>query len=202
MERILYVDCDAVVMDSLHPLWEIDLQGFQVGAVRNVFETHHLHRPQQLGLRGPETYFNSGVLLLNLREMRATGATETLLAEGRSRGADLEWPDQDTLNIVFEDRWLPLHPRWNVMNSMRHARSENLFDPGQVAEARRRPGIRHFEGPGDNKPWHYGCVRDDRDVYVFHRAQTPWPRYRLEGSPSSLRRVARAARRRITVGRT
>jgi hypothetical protein len=32
-----------------------------------------------------------------------------------------------------------------------------------------------------NKPWHYGCERDMRDLYAEHRAHTPWPKFRPEG---------------------
>lgn len=200
-DRVLYVDCDAVIAASLHPLWELDLAGCSLAAVTNVFQANHRHRPAMLGLGRPESYFNSGVLLMNLVEMRATGATDALLREARTQGERFEWPDQDALNIVFENRWRQLHPRWNVMNSMRFPQSEEVFGAGEVAEARRQPAIRHFEGPGDNKPWHYACRRDDRELYLAHRAKTPWPRFRPEGAPRSpFRRVIQGARKRVNAG--
>jgi hypothetical protein len=57
----------------------------------------------------------------------------------------------------------------------------DAFDAGELAEARDNPAIRHFEGPSINKPWHYLCDRELRELYDQHRAQTPWPRVRREG---------------------
>ena len=64
-----------------------------------------------------------------------------------------------------------------------------------VREARERPGIRHFEGPTVNKPWHYLCDWAMREVYLRHRRETPWPRVRLEGAGP--RNRLRRARQRL-----
>ena len=73
------------------------------------------------------------------------------------RNADrLEWRDQDTLNVVLGHRRLALHPRWNAMNAvLNFPQSADVFGAEAVEEARRNPAIRHFEGPAQNKPWHY-----------------------------------------------
>lgn len=174
-ERVLYLDVDTIVADDLTPLWTIDLEGRPLGAVANVFQLNHVHRPADLGLEGTQSYFNSGVLLMDLNLIRRTGALRDVYRNACSRGSELEWPDQDALNLGFEGQWHRLHPRWNVMNSFRFPQSQDSFSPGEVAAARAHPGIRHFEGPGDNKPWHPDCTRDNRELYLTHRKQTPWP---------------------------
>ena len=196
-DRILYLDVDTLAVDAIDPLWEMDLSGHYVGAVTNVFMPHHVHRPESLGLR-LEDYFNSGVLLFNLDEMRRDACTEALRECATARGAELEWPDQDALNLVLGHRRLPLHPRWNAMNSLRYDWSNDVFGAEVVREARRAPAIRHFEGPDQNKPWHSGCSPDDRALYARHRRETPWPRVSLEGPrPSRLRRTANAVTARV-----
>ena len=205
-DRILYLDADAVVSDSLIPLWEVDLEGCLLGAVRNVFQANHLHRPESLGLAGPDVYFNSGVLLMDLSRMREEMTTKALFDFASGRGEELEWPDQDTLNVVLKERWHPLHPRWNVMNSMRFPQSESVFGNELLADARARPAIRHFEGPGDNKPWVEGCDRDDRDLYFIHRRGTPWPTWELEAreerAPGSAVTLSRRVLGRLRAART
>jgi len=183
VERILYLDVDTIVVDSLEPLWGIDLRGRYLGAVTNVFQPNHLHRPASLGLAGPEAYFNSGVLLLNLDEMRRDNCTAALFEYAAARGAELEWPDQDALNVVLGGRRLALHPRWNFMNSMSFDSSAKVFGKTALEEAQRRPAIRHFEGPGENKPWNVRCQREGRELYLEHRRQTPWPRIKLDRNP-------------------
>ena len=74
LDRVLYLDADTLIVDSLAPLWATDLEGAYLAAVTNVFQSNHVHRPAELGLAGPHVYFNSGVLLMNLADMRRTGA--------------------------------------------------------------------------------------------------------------------------------
>jgi lipopolysaccharide biosynthesis glycosyltransferase len=197
LERILYLDVDTIVLDCLEPLWDLDLTDQYVGAVTNVFQQHEAHHPQDLGL-APGDYFNTGVLLMNLALMRGDGCTAALRDHALTHRDELEWPDQDTLNVVLGARRLALHPRWNCMNSMlSFPWSQDVFGAEALDEARRDPGIRHFEGPTINKPWHLLCDREMRSVYFNHRRQTPWPRTRLRGmTPRNiLRRFARDGQR-------
>ena len=72
----------------------------------------------------------------------------------------------------------------------------DVLGAAAVEEARRRPGIRHFEGPGDNKPWHLLNRSPGRDAYFAHRRATPWPRTRPDGLTAAnlARRAVRALR--------
>ena len=196
VDRMIYLDADLLVLDSLVPLFETDLRGNWIGAVTNVFQWNHVHRPAALGLAGTGVYFNAGVLLMDLERMRRDGRTEALLRFGVENAASIEWRDQDALNVVLGERRLPLHPRWNVMNSFRWGHAEEVFGAEAAEEARRSPAIRHFEGPSDNKPWHYLCERDLHELYMEHRRATPWPRLRREGvTPRNALRRVRQRRR-------
>lgn len=177
VERVLYLDVDTLALGPIAPLWEVDLDGALVGAVTNVFEpwrgTEHT---DALGL-AREGYFNSGVLLLHLAEMRRSGTVEEIRRVASERSEQLLWPDQDVLNLVLGPRRVALHPRWNAMNSVfLFDEAAEVFGPGQVAEARAAPVIRHFEGPGANKPWEGGCTVPHRDDYRSHLRATPWRR--------------------------
>lgn len=168
LDRVLYLDADVIACGNLTPLWETDLDGYWLGAVTNVFQPNHIWRPKELGLPNREVYFNSGVLLMNLAEMRRDRKTEELLELVAARGAEFEWPDQDALNIALGQRRLRLHPRWNATNALRHEWSKGTFPRLARARARVRPGLRHFEGPGANKPWDPDCVEPQRARYRQH----------------------------------
>jgi lipopolysaccharide biosynthesis glycosyltransferase len=194
-DRVLYLDVDTIAVDALAPLWDVDLSRAWLGAVTNVFEPWHAGRPAALGLAGPDVYFNSGVLLLNLEELRRDRCTGALYDFAVEHAAELQWPDQDALNVVLGARRVALHPRWNAMNSvMLFDSAADVFGAEAVREARARPAIRHFEGPSINKPWHLECTRPHRGAYRRHRLRTPWPLYRPDGL--SVRGLARRALRR------
>jgi lipopolysaccharide biosynthesis glycosyltransferase len=194
VDRAIYLDSDVLVVDSLLPLFDMDLEGNLVGAVTNVFTDIHFHRPAELGLAGVHVYFNAGVLLMDLDGMRRDDVTGALLAYGVENADRIEWRDQDALNVVLGERRLGLHPRWNVMNSFRFPWAPEVFGADILEEALSNPAIRHFEGPNDNKPWHYMCDQSLRELYMRHRRGTPWPWLRPDGMTP--RNVVRRARRR------
>jgi lipopolysaccharide biosynthesis glycosyltransferase len=182
LDRVLYLDADLLALDSIVPLWQTPLGDHYLAAVTNVFMTYHRHRPRELGLSGPESYFNAGVLLFNLGALRADDQAERMVRYARTHAHLLEWRDQDTLNVALGERRIALHPRWNCMNAMLFfPEGQAVFGAEEYEEARRNPAIRHYEGPGPNKPWHYLSDPAAQDAYRRHRRQTPWPEVRLEG---------------------
>lgn len=200
LDRVLFLDLDLIVIESLRGLWETDMGGHCVAAVTNVLPHHYADALAVAGFDS-RAYFNAGVLLMDLAKMRREACTEAMVDYGVSNADRLVLRDQDALNAVLGDRRLALAPRWNCMNSFFvYPWSADIFDPAALEEAKRNPAIRHFEGPGVNKPWHYLCPHDSRELYALHRRQTPWPRFRPEGR--GLRNVlARLARRLRERGR-
>ena len=202
-DRILYLDGDLIALDSLRPLWETDLGDHYLAAVTNVFQRNDMGRPAQLGLPPDQPYFNSGVMLMNLELMRRDGCTRALIDHAAENAERLSWPEQDALNLVLGDRRLHLHPRWNLMNSiLLFPWAVDAFGTQALAEAQENPAIRHFEGPSVNKPWHYLCDREGRELYLRHRRGTPWPKVELEGATAQnrIRRWWRDLRGRAGAG--
>ncbi|MEQ1438039.1 glycosyltransferase family 8 protein [Fontimonas sp. SYSU GA230001] len=180
LERVLYLDSDLIVRQSLVPLWRTDLGGALLGAVTNPLYPFQPPYPQQaLGIARPEDYFNSGVLLLDLARMRAEGSARALAQVAATRPG-LWYPDQDALNLVCRDRWHRLHPRWNAQSTFFELSDRDLPVPAvEAAEARTDPAIVHFIGP--LKPWTYLCRHPLRALYAEHARATPWGVPPLEG---------------------
>jgi lipopolysaccharide biosynthesis glycosyltransferase len=195
--RVLYLDADVLVLDSVAPLWEMDMTSAPVAAVTNVLRPESIDRPSPLDIPSSQSYFNAGVMLMNLDLMRREETSRAVLDYGRAHADELVWRDQDAFNVVVGARRKSLHPRWNCMNGILiFPESVDIFGAKASAEAIENPVIRHFEGPGPYKPWHYLCQREWRDLYRLHRRATPWPHVRLEGR--NLRNMWRRARARVT----
>jgi lipopolysaccharide biosynthesis glycosyltransferase len=175
LPRVLYLDADTLVTDSIDDLWETALGDMALAGVANVVEPAMRPHVAALGLDHRD-FFNGGVLLLNLELMRQEGAAERLIGFATQNTGLLEWGEQDAMNVVFGGRWRALHPRWNAQNSLWVWRewSEEVFGAQAVVEARGRPAVLHFEGPSVNKPWHYLCQHPWRDEYRRTLARTPW----------------------------
>ena len=187
--RVIYLDSDTLVMSGLLDLWSVPLGSSPIAAVGNVVEPNVRPHVRSMGIKYPGGFFNSGVLVMDLDRMRAERSTEELLKTAFDHRDDLIWPDQDALNLVFARRWFPLHPRWNAQNSF-WAWSEwaaDVFGQIPLEEARCYPAIRHFEGPGLCKPWHYLCPYPGREYYRAIMAQTPWAGTALEDRTAATR---------------
>jgi lipopolysaccharide biosynthesis glycosyltransferase len=195
--RVLYLDCDVLVLNRLDPLWQVDLGTSVVAAVANVVEPAAREHVARIGVAYPGGFFNSGVILFELDHMRREGSTEQLVKFAVDYGEKLLWPDQDALNAVFNGRWHALHPRWNAQNSLWSWRdwAIEVFGRERVDEAVSDPAIRHFEGPSVAKPWEYLCQVPHRDAYLETLALTPWANEPLQNRTLSTRLIARLPRR-------
>jgi lipopolysaccharide biosynthesis glycosyltransferase len=200
LERVLYLDADVIVTDSLRPLWAMDLDGNSLAATTTVFPSPEwgARHCRALGLKSTDLYFASGMLLMDLGRLREQGLPESVLDYVLSHGdsdrfADLEdwseppmqyvaahperlvFPDQDAMNALLAESRLRLHPRWNCTNQLIHSRlSSTVFGERERGEAMRNPAIRHFEGGALPRPWHDGGDPEGRDLYWRYRNRTPW----------------------------
>jgi lipopolysaccharide biosynthesis glycosyltransferase len=177
LNRLIYLDADTLCVSSIQPLWDLDLAGRPLAAVGNVTAPYMRERIVNLGLRDPLRYFNSGVLLMDLDLMRRRDDASDLMACIRSQGDGMLWVDQDALNLVFEDAWCALPPRWNAQNSLWFWSewARDVFPDEDLHEARTDPAILHFEGPSLAKPWHYLCRHPYTAQYRRVLSQTAWP---------------------------
>jgi lipopolysaccharide biosynthesis glycosyltransferase len=176
LPRVLYLDSDTFVAGHLAELWQVPLGDAPLAAVANVVEPAMRPHVAALGIDYPGGFFNSGVLLLNLEVMRAESSVDRLLRFSRDHRGELVWPDQDALNAVFARRWLALHPRFNAQSSLWGWRdwAVEVFGEDAVRAAKGAPVIRHFEGRGLCKPWHYMCPVPGYKEYRRALASTPW----------------------------
>lgn len=191
LPRVLYLDADTFVAGRLADLWQMPLQDAPLAAVANVVEPVMRPHVAALGIDYPGGFFNSGVLLLNLELMRLENSLDRLLRFARDHRAELVWPDQDVLNAVFSHRWLPLHPRFNAQTSLWGWKdwAVEVFGEEAVREATTMPVIRHFEGRGLCKPWHYMCPAPGHKEYREVLASTPWASTPIEDRTPATRLI-------------
>lgn len=174
--KVLYLDCDTVVMDSLEPLWMTDLADRPIAAVSNPFVAEKAGKPwtEVCDLPCSEAYFNSGVMLMNLEYFRAHDISRRVVAHGLANADWVRFGDQDSLVSVLHAERLPLHPRWNLMRCIiMTGDARRLFGHAAVEQAIRHPGIVHFEGT--TKPWVDPTQHPYGRAYLRHAKRLPWP---------------------------
>ena len=97
-DKLLYIDADAIVVDNLKELWNIDLKNYALAGVKESGEWN-----KHLGLEGMDgKYINSGIMLMNLDFIRKEKLDDTMINLLNSKY--YMFPDQDVINIVCKDK--------------------------------------------------------------------------------------------------
>lgn len=150
LDRLIYLDCDLICLDDLAPLWDIPLDGRFLAAAAVKIAPEHKER---LGLSAGTTCFNSGVLVLNLAEMRRRNTVAELSSLREKLAGQLKYPDQDLLNMLCSGDFVKLPVRWNMITSLyRTPPNPAICTEAEARAALAEPGIAHFTG--SHKPWH------------------------------------------------
>jgi lipopolysaccharide biosynthesis glycosyltransferase len=170
VDRVLYLDADTVVTGSIAELWGAELDGALFGAVDIPGADRGV---ELLGLRPEDGYFNSGVLLFDLKQWRESRALDTLLAYIDAHPHEMSFTlDQDALNGCFHDRRKHLDYRWNAVWTFFQDLPLPGLDRSACAAVRRDARIIHFNS--SNKPWSYFCNHPRKGEYEKYLRMTEW----------------------------
>ncbi len=116
IDKIIYLDGDIIVSKDLEELYNYDLNNNYIGAVKDV--NGLLKRHYNLFIKNNIFYFNSGVMLMNLKEMRKNNISKSLI-DYRNNGYN-ELMDQDALNYVLKDKTIELPFKYNVQTMFKN----------------------------------------------------------------------------------
>lgn len=181
ISKILYVDCDALFMDSLEKLWSIDISQ---NSVAGVLDHVGIQNKLKIGLKKDDYYINSGFLLINLEKWRKTNALKQMLYFIESKNGNVIHHDQGVINACFEDDILILPPHYNVMTSFFDFRDvesikhyygiANYYSQNDINEAKKNPVFVHFTPSFSKRPWVVGCKHPLKGIYKEYLLKTPF----------------------------
>lgn len=184
VERVLYLDCDTLVLDSLRELWTMDMAGAYAMGVDDC--RGKLYR-REIGLPDGSIYTNNGVLLIDLRAWRKSDVEAAFFAFIRDHAGVVTFDDQGVLNGVLGRRGLTglLPARYNTISAFYFASYDEIeryrhpvwaYPREEIEEAVRRPAIVHFtsffvEG---TRPWNAEDTHPMRESFLAYKALSPW----------------------------
>lgn len=153
LERILYLDPDILIINSLKPLWEMDMQDNLFAAAAHTGKTELANNVNKLRLGTGGNYYNSGVLLIDLDKCRREIIPEEVFSFVEMHGAELVLPDQDVLNALYGDRVLELDDFiWNYDARNFSNYRMRSFGEADIDWVMKNTAVLHF--CGKLKPWH------------------------------------------------
>lgn len=114
--KIIYLDCDLVVLGDISKLYHTDLGDNIIAACPEMFvrttPEFRLYAEKALGV-SPDGYVNAGVLVVDLEQFRKHKIEEKFIELITRYDFDLLDPDQAYLNYLCDGKILTLRNGWN-----------------------------------------------------------------------------------------
>ncbi len=155
INKVLYLDADTLVLEDLSEVYKTKLADNYIAAVKDGLMYQFPEHITEIGLDWRKFYFNSGIMLLNLKQIRKDEIKNRAIIYFNTH--EEVFGDQDVLNAVVKDKVIPLSYRYNCNSTFFEEKdAEFLSDfygekvAGTPQKVYENAAILHFAG---HKPW-------------------------------------------------
>lgn len=166
-DRALYLDCDIIVNGNIMELQDVEMKNMACGMVEDqAGDDITLHNRLLLN----STYFNSGVLLMNLDVWRKENICNKLISFMNQYPERCLYPDQDAINAILSDKIIPLNYKYNFQERWYEPQCYWMMHWSKwelINEAKQNPLILHYTGP--QKPWMPNCSHPLAKLYFHYK---------------------------------
>lgn len=165
-DKVLYLDCDILVLKSLKELFIINIDNYYCAAVEDITKETQSTRAQ-MEILDVKDYFNAGILLLNLKKMRE-GSIEPKCFDYIENNSDkIKNVDQSVLNVVFKNNVLFVENLWNFQYN-----SSVLDIKSRFYKNLSKIRILHFAC--EKKPWDFNNLHPATLLWYHYLSKTPY----------------------------
>ncbi len=163
IKKIIYIDSDIIVNGNINGLWKIDLLDNFIAGVNH--ENHPKIKIWKL-----KQYINSGVMLINLKEIRKINLSNFVQKTIKRHSNDFYFTglnscaDQDILNLMFNGKIALLPETYNFQVRRTYREGQIIYHYGWLY-----------------KPFRFKPVfidKEYKDLYFHYFDKTPWAGWR------------------------
>lgn len=169
IDRVLYIDSDVIVNHPLDELYSTSFDGNLICACENFGDLNFGEYRKQIfegHLEKGLPYVASGLLLMNLEDLRPLSPFSLYLEAAEKFDYHLEMPDMDLLNYVHAGRIKVLNKYKFQIFAMQS------YNEGVRYEKAKECVIVHYAG---HKPWQGGGIHFDIEkIWWDYAKQTPY----------------------------
>ena len=176
IDKIIYLDCDALVVNSLKEVWNMNIDEYDCGAVLDVAPKYN-----NLFLDLPKDWeqYNAGFLLINLKRWRNDELEEKFLNMIIENNGEVFNNDQGIINVVCKNKILTLKPHYNIRSPFFEVGYEKVlqwygvdkyYTKELIEDALKNPVFIHLTQFVHGRPWFTNAenhpLRELFDSYV------------------------------------
>lgn len=190
-KRVVYIDCDTLVVGDITDLFSMDLQGrpFATG-----YDCQRVEYKKMIGVPSAAPYYNSGVLVVDTDEWNRRNCTQRLV-DTISRSLHNFFADQDLLELTLRDAAAILLPQYNFLTHFQMFKTQKdvltvtgvssdiWYSSEAYAAARKAPVIHHFLGNTLGRPWFKESKNPLRNLYRQYAALAGVPEVAEQSRP-------------------
>ena len=177
VNKVIYLDCDLIVLDDIVNLWNLDMCQKPVAATEDfgILSSTSKCREKEINLNWKKeySYFNSGVLLIDVMLWRKNNYASQLIELVQTH--KFRHHDQDALNYLFMNNWTSLPLCWNVIPpvfNMNLSIIKNKIMRQNALKALNNISIIHYAG--GYKPWEYKIYKGFNEGYYEYLGKTEY----------------------------
>ena len=173
IKRVLYLDCDTIIEKSIKDLWNIDLEGNTIAALKDAFSSRYR---ANIRLKPNDIMFNSGVMLIDMLKWKENRIEDRLLKLIKKNNGIIQQGDQGALNSILSKQTLCINPKYNAVtiffdftyeNMLIYRKPPNFYPKEEIKKAIEDPVIIHYTTSFiSRRPWVEGCNHKYKDRYL------------------------------------
>lgn len=181
ISKILYLDVDAIIVDSLKEVYNTNIDDYYLAAVEDM-------GPEYINnfLKLPEftTHYNAGFLLINLKKWGEDTLEKKFIDCIVENDGQVYHNDQGVINIVCKDKILKLDLKYNIHSPFFEVGYDNIlkfygvkdYYTKEIGEnAIENPVFIHFVQFVYGRPWFTNAKNHPlRELFDYYANQTPF----------------------------
>lgn len=183
IDKVIYIDSDTLFIDNVRDLFNIELEGDCLyAAVRDLWPAVY---NRVIGLEVDDLYFQSGIMLIDLKKWRKEKCEEAVLKHISEMKQYYMLHDQDILNLCFHGRIQTLPVTFGMVYLLREYNAKQILDFSgkdeehyysceEISRAKGRIYVVHYAGDYFGRPWIYPNACPDSRLWYHYYKKTPW----------------------------
>lgn len=180
IDKIIYMDVDAIVNGSLMELWATDMFDYHVAGV---LDDVSLYAKRMIGINDNAPYINAGFLLINLEKWRSERIEERILEFLVKNNGNVYHHDQGLINAVCKKLILPI--KYNMVTNFyvfpfSQFTQTPFYSKSEMEDAKQCPTFIHFTAGVANRPWMKNCKHPLRALYINYLMRSCYPKKELD----------------------
>lgn len=181
IDKIIYLDCDAIVDGSFIELSKLDIEEYYCAGV---LDAGPQYINSFLNLPDDNDHFNAGFLLINLKKWREDNLEDKFLDYIIKNDGEVFHNDQGVINVICKDKILKIDPKYNLLSPffevdysdvLKWYGMKNYYSREIVGEALKNPVFIHLTQFVYGRPWFTNAKNHPlKKLFDYYVDKTPF----------------------------